>query len=138
MRRNIIRPDVTPWRLALDVLAVARLTHLITTDVITEPARRWVRRRGQEALVDAGSDPNNPQAEQLTEAGELVADLYGEDVAHTGGPLAYLVTCPWCVSPYVAALWLAARRTAPETSRRLGLVLAVSYAVSRAETTGQG
>lgn len=40
--------------------------------------------------------------------------------------LAYFVTCPWCVSMWVAGGWLALRTIAPRTARALGTVLASS------------
>lgn len=48
----------------LAVLAVARLTHLVTTDFITDRPRAWL---GQ----------------------------------HAPTSIAYLVTCPWCLSMYL-------------------------------------
>lgn len=50
------------------LLAVARLTRLVTLDKIMQPARGWVVER-------CGADSQ----------------------------LAYLVHCPWCMSPWIAA-----------------------------------
>ena len=40
--------------------------------------------------------------------------------------LSYLLSCPWCFSPYAAALLLAIRATHPPTYRLLTQVLAAS------------
>ncbi len=50
-------------------------------------------------------------------------DLAGDDLTR---PLAYLVSCPWCVSPYVGAAWAALTVYAPRTARAAGAVLAWS------------
>lgn len=42
--------------------------------------------------------------------------------------LAYLVNCPWCVSPYVAAAWAGLAAAAPAVAAPLGAVLAWSAA----------
>jgi hypothetical protein len=59
---------VSPVDLSVDVLAVARLTRLITEDEITEPMRDFIQGRWQ------------------------------------GSKLAYLVTCPFCVSVWMGLL----------------------------------
>jgi hypothetical protein len=58
--------------LLLSLLAVARLTRLVTDDKVLERPRLALLRR--------------------------LVDRRGED-----SMLAYLVLCPWCVSPYVGA-----------------------------------
>lgn len=44
------------------------------------------------------------------------------------GRTAYFVTCPWCVSVWAAAGWLALTAAAPRLTRPLGVVLAWSSA----------
>lgn len=44
------------------------------------------------------------------------------------GRAAYFVTCPWCVSVWAAAGWLALSAAAPRLARPLGAVLAWSSA----------
>jgi hypothetical protein len=44
------------------------------------------------------------------------------------GRLAYLVSCPWCVSPYVAAAWALLAVTAPSVAAPAGAALAWSSA----------
>jgi len=61
-------PVRSEWLLVvLTVLAVARLTHLVTTDYLTQPFRLWAHRHAPEKV-------------------------------------AYLVTCPWCLSLHWAAV----------------------------------
>lgn len=79
--------------LALDALAVFRLTHLVVDDAILDTPRN--------ALVDR---------------------LNGEGHAK----LAYLVSCPWCVSPYVAVGVVVARRLFPKAWSLCARVLAFS------------
>jgi len=44
------------------------------------------------------------------------------------GRLAYFVTCPWCVSVWVAAAWVALVLLAPSVALVAGVVLAASAA----------
>lgn len=66
--------------LALMMLAVARVTRLITTDVLFDAPRNWLTRR-----ILKG----NPEGSVRT-------------------ALAYLIICSWCVSIYVGAAGAAA------------------------------
>lgn len=86
--------------LAEDVGATYRLTRLITTDELTAGAR--------ERLVE------NRRA-VLHSEGDVVetAHRWGGDIAEHGGPLAYLVQCPWCASVYVGLGVAVARRLFP-------------------------
>jgi hypothetical protein len=66
--------------LAVDALAVFRLTRLLVADAILE----------------------EPRARALVK------------LETTGHPkLGYLLGCPWCISPYIAAAAIVARRRAP-------------------------
>jgi hypothetical protein len=47
-------------------------------------------------------------------------------VTEQNGRLAYVITCPWCVSPYVAAGWALLTVTAPSVAATVGAVLAWS------------
>ena len=58
---------LTPIYWLVLLLAVARLTRLVTRDYITQPFRRWVQR-------------------------------------HAPDKLAYLVSCPWCASFWIAGV----------------------------------
>lgn len=74
-----------------------RLTRLAVEDEITRPIREWVTRR---------SGPP------------------GDDEEPTG--LAYFVTCPWCVSIWLAAGWAVLTVAAPPAALSAGTVLAWS------------
>lgn len=88
--------------LALDALAVHRLTRLITLDTITEPPR--------EALIavaygaEPGSSPN---------AGVFEHDTWAERVEHDSHApkLAELLICRWCMSIWISAAVVLVRRT---------------------------
>lgn len=84
-------------RLLLGGLAVARLTRLVTADEAT----RRPRDRALEWAAGTAERRAHPQ-------------------------LAYLLTCPWCVSPWLAAGWAALDALAPGPARALGAVLAWS------------
>lgn len=63
---------------------------------------------------------------------DKIAEPLRERAVEVAGPsdepegLAYFVTCPWCVSMWLAGGWLALRTIAPRTARALGTVLASS------------
>lgn len=84
-----------PTDVALDVLAVHRLAHLVTTDVITKPARVAVIRMAY------GDWWNYPADED-----------WEEHVALDDDPpkLATLVTCRWCSSVWAALAVVCLRR----------------------------
>jgi hypothetical protein len=104
---------VTLLDLAEDVLAAHRLTRLITRDALLEGVRVRIQ-----------------EHEKRTKDAVGVRERYGHDVAAVGGPLGYLVNCPYCASIYVAAGVSLARSVAPLWWRRAARVLATSAVVS--------
>lgn len=93
--------------LVLDVLAVHRLTRLITADKITEPARNVLIGLAYGDFI-ADADTN------WTERYELDDDP---------PKLAYLIHCRWCASVWAAVAVLAMRRTRAGRSARTVLAL---------------
>lgn len=89
-----------PLELAVDALAVFRLTRLATEDAITEGLRLKVKRAA------LGSDAPDSIAAKLET----------------------LLECPWCVSAHIAVGVVAARRYAPRLWDPLARVLAFSAA----------
>jgi hypothetical protein len=86
-----------PVSLTVGALAVHRLTRLVTDDELTRPLR------------------------------ERAAEWARGDAHRAARPrLGYLLHCPWCVSPYVAAAWAALTVTAPPAAAAAGAVLAWS------------
>jgi hypothetical protein len=94
---------VTTGDLAVDVLAAARLTRLITTDTVpvVRRSREWIRRRSDYAVARGRDDT------VWTAAAELVG-------------------CPWCVSIWTAVLVTGCRRLAPRWWAVIGRLLAVA------------
>lgn len=96
----------------VDVAAAWRLTRLVTRDALTEGLRdrvqTWERQRTDLPTT---------------------ARRYGQEIADMGGPLAYLLNCPYCVSVWVALGVALARRAAPLQWDRAAQVLATSAAV---------
>jgi hypothetical protein len=86
-----------PITLAVGALAVHRLTRLAVEDEVTRPLR-----------------------EKITAWAEGTAER------KAAPSLSYFVTCPWCVSMYVAAGWAALTVTAPAAAATAGAVLAWS------------
>lgn len=81
--------------MAVDALAVARLTRLVAKDELTREVR--------DAVLDMiEPDPARPKK------------------------LAYLLQCPWCVSPYVGVFVVLARRAFPRAWGAIATVLAFS------------
>lgn len=74
-------------------LCVFRLTRLVTADVITEPMRERLRRRGYR-ILEHRATPTSPvdQVQEIPKPGRS-----GARWLHS------LVTCPWCFSVYAAA-----------------------------------
>lgn len=96
----------------VDVAAAWRITRLITRDAILAGARDRVE-----------------EHERATKDAEAVRARYGDDVAAAGGPLTFLLSCPYCASVWVAAGVALARRLAPLQWDRAARVLAMSAAV---------
>ena len=88
--------------LVLDLLAVHRLTRLITRDEITEPLRETIEKEIGTAV----------DAKIITAA--------------TADRLAYLIRCDWCASIWAAGFALAMKRYLPDTWANLRYVLAAS------------
>jgi hypothetical protein len=77
---------MTPWLLfVLLVLTTYRLTRLVTEDTVTEPFRVWVVRKLGRPLPEP----------EVVEPGVVI------EVPRQKG-VAYLVSCPFCASPYLA------------------------------------
>lgn len=62
---------------------------------------------------------------RLVVADELTAPLR-DRVVGRGGRLAYLVTCPWCISVWIAAGWVLLLVLLPLVALVAGTVLALS------------
>lgn len=87
----------------LTVLAIARVTRLITTDMIFEGPRNWVLTR----IIPVGKEESEWRSK-----------------------LGYLILCPWCMSIYVGAVAACAYAVWGETMPYMvvTLALAASYA----------
>lgn len=104
----------------VDVLAVARLTRLITRDTLTRPYRA--------AIIRHAYGP---------EKSEGLSDMFTEQMVHDDHEaprLAELVTCGWCSSMYAAVFVVAARRFAPRLWDPLARVLAASLVTGIVQT----
>ena len=113
--RQVTRQTST---LVVDALAVARLTRLVTTDRITRPLRRRaVAAAYAPAPLPDGWDDLGPTT---------VTDDPDAPKA------AYLLSCDWCSSMWVAAFVLVARATVPGVWDPIARILAAS------QLTGMG
>lgn len=103
--------------LVVDALAIARLTRLVTKDRITRPLRRPLIRRAYGGQLpdhwnDLGptvvlDDPDSPE-------------------------VAYLLSCDWCASAYVAVVVVALRALVPGVWDPVARVLAGSQVAGMA------
>lgn len=90
-----------PWLIAVNVLAAFRITRLIVADAFPFGPLRL-------RISDWANDRWGPLQRVLAKDKVLATtNLRSGDVikvtAYDGAaPLAYLITCPWCASPYVA------------------------------------
>lgn len=103
------------WWLLVDALATFRLTVLVTADAITDRWRDWIRRRGW--TYDAGR-PELP-IPVPTMLGARFRAL------HT------LVTCPWCISIWLAAGVVIVTRLVPDVWQYAAMALALSAVAGR-------
>ena len=110
--------------LAIDALAVARLTRLVTRDRLT----RRVRKAAIHAAYSRGDVTMVPDWDVLGPSAVL-DDPEAPD-------LAYLLSCDWCASMYVAVVVLALRRFAPGAWDPIARVLAASYVTGYAASHG--
>lgn len=97
--------------LLTDALAVYRLTRLVTTDLITQPARD---------AIEAHATKRTDVIPLIGPSRPTVTDVQ---------PWAFLrdvTQCDWCTSMWVAFGVLAARRLAPEVWRPVAEALACS------------
>lgn len=108
--------------LVLDVLAVHRLTRLVTADTILVGPR--------DAIVKAAYRRRDGHTFQLQapEPGDWAELAMTEDAA--APKVATLVTCRWCTGVYVAAVVLAARELAPRQWRPIRDGLAIASAAT--------
>lgn len=105
---------VVPAVLALDGLATLRITRLVASDYLTAPWRdRFIlsryRKVGTTDLGDLAADPTSYA-------------LHDQDAPR----LAYLVTCWWCVSVWVAIGVAVCRWLVPDQWNAVAWVLACS------------
>jgi hypothetical protein len=105
------------------VLAVARVTRLVNSDVVFDPVRLWVARR-LSGLTRAVAE-----MEELRPLSVQAARL--RKVQGRWNTLSYFIGCPWCVGLWVAVftawvpLWFSGNRVAVY----VGVVLAASHVV---------
>lgn len=88
-----------PWLVAVNLLAAFRITRLVVTDAFPLGVLRgrvidWAQEHWR-----PGKAFHNLGAESMTDRERRQFHAYDGDA-----PLAYLVTCPWCVGPYVSVL----------------------------------
>lgn len=89
------------------LLAVARVTRLITSDRITERPREAAIEAAWAHAWMAWARDTFPRAREDKALARQHAHIQGRQVRANGGEpplLAYLIACPWCVSIYVGAV----------------------------------
>lgn len=105
--------------LAVDALAVARLTRLVVADTITTGPRDAVIRW---AYARAGRAGELGDREEWASPAEVV------NLDRHPPKLARLITCPWCAGVWVGAGVVVVRAVAPRAWRPVARMLAVSEA----------
>jgi hypothetical protein len=116
-----MRPLTGTSALVVDALAVARLTRLVTRDRITKRVRRPAVAA---AYTTAGQTFPGPTWD-LFETAVVTDDPDAPD-------LAYLLSCDWCSSVWVAALVVAARALVPGVWDPIARILAASQVTGMA------
>ncbi len=103
--------------LIINALATYRLTKLVNEDVLTSGLReRFIRRQFRKAGRYHEVEWDVPERD----VGSL------PPTEEPAPKLAYLVTCPWCVSPYVATGVVLAATFAPKQWKKAARVAAFS------------
>lgn len=105
--------------LAVDALAVHRLTRLATADTITEPLR-WSL--VADLIVFKQQHQLTPTQDDAADAAELVA------LTQDPPKLAVLVTCRWCAGAWVTAAAMLLRWRRPRAWAAIARPLAVASA----------
>lgn len=104
--------------LMVDVMAVHRLTRLVTADTITRPLRvriiRWAYRK-----------PRSTEVSQPVRWSEATWDQMPHD-DDDAPKLAAFIVCPWCVGLWISGFVVVARRYAGVLWRPLARALALS------------
>ena len=111
---------------ATDALAVARITRFVTKDYLTKTPRaaliRWSYGSHDEYLA---------QATDAAAGNSYIGSMLSAEEVVSSDPdppkLAYLLTCPWCASAYIAAAVVAARLAAPRVWSPVARALAYSH-----------
>jgi hypothetical protein len=145
---------VSALDLAIDSLAVYRLTRLVTRDRVLRSARaRWIKasygvdidrrlreHREKNGTLDDKTDVPKWAAETYDWM-EATADHEWDQVVDgdDGAPmLAYLARCPWCVSIYVGLGVTIARLVAPRAWSLIARALAASAVAGLVQTNDGG
>lgn len=110
--------------LVIDALATARLTRLVTRDRLT----RKLRKAAVTAAYERAAVEMVPDWDVLGPTA-VVDDPEAPD-------LAYLLSCDWCSSMYVAVVVLALRRFVPGVWDPIARVLAASYVTGYVASRG--
>lgn len=100
--------------LLVDALAAARLTRLLTRDAVTDGPRARLAQRHQHAPTDTDRA------------------RWGDTITDSGGPIPYLLHCPWCTGIWVAAGVTILRALPSLPWRPIARALAVSYVAGAA------
>lgn len=107
----------TSQTLVVDALAIARLTRLVTKDRITRPLRR--------PIIRAAYGGTLPEAWEELGPTVVLDDADSPEVA-------YLLSCDWCASAYVAVAVVLARAFVPGVWDPIARVLAGSQVAGMA------
>jgi len=110
VRKRAVPTRVTPWDVALTGVAVHKLARIITKDPVTSPLRAPF-------TTFAGPGGEAEVREQVREHGQA---------RHAIGEL---ITCPFCVAPWIGGGFVAGSVLAPKTTRLAAWTMA-SVAVS--------
>lgn len=103
LRRRRPVPPIGPWDVALMAVGTHRLSRTLAKDAVTSPLRApFTRYRG----------PSAPA--------ELEEEVRGDGVRHAVGEL---LTCPFCLSQWVATGIVAGHLLAPNTTRAVTATL---------------
>lgn len=120
---------MTPATLAVDALAVYRLTRLVTADSIAEPARSHLIHAAYS--VAWGPAAADVLAESIT--GDPFASWTDHALTDPDVPrLAELLTCRWCAGWWIAVAVTVARRRWPHRWAPVAEALAVAGAAALA------
>lgn len=117
---------VPPLDALLLALACYRLTRLVMRDHITHALREHILEPLLTRSEQHRYQRREPDPDSALGYSNRFVEHYPSRLDQLGGWLAFLVSCPWCLSVWLSGALCGAYATWPDPTRTLCLILAVA------------